>query len=160
AAGEIEAVIPLDAGPQLALAEDIAVALAVVGGNAGAQEVAFVVAGDFPGPNFGFEPKGGAGLARGGGSFAGSAEGGVRIGNAGKGRVDVGSGGAGTRNGCGLDETTGSNADALIFDRRWTVVGLRLVLRGFGRFHDLGTNAHVRAGDVDCGRFRAWSRGG
>src|SRR5262249_39842079 len=44
AAGKVEAVIPLNAGPQLTLAKYVAVALAVVGSYAGAQEIAFVVA--------------------------------------------------------------------------------------------------------------------
>ena len=51
-AGNIESAIELHASPQLPLAKDIAVALAVVGGHAGAEEIALVIGAHFGAGNF------------------------------------------------------------------------------------------------------------
>jgi len=74
AAGDGKTTIESGLRPQLALPENIAVALTIVGGGAGAEEVHFEVAGELSAADLGLGQHGGAGLASGENVFGNFAE--------------------------------------------------------------------------------------
>jgi len=90
----LETVRPGNVGPQLPLAEDIAVALAVVGSGAGPEEIAFIVASHLGAANRGFGQQREAGLPGGEVVLCHFAQRVTRVRNAVKWRVDVAAGSA------------------------------------------------------------------
>ena len=105
-ASKAQAVIQRHLAPELPLAQRIAVALAVIGGDGGGQEVRFVVARKFGTVGFAFSKHRDAGLPGRGVEFGHFAQVVSRERNAGEGRVDVCASSALAENGFGGEEST------------------------------------------------------
>ncbi len=134
AAANGEAVVESRLRPQLALTENVRVALAVVGSCARAEKVRFVVTGQIGGTNFCAEEQAEARLASGKVHFRELAERVALVRNGVEGRVDVGAESVLTIDGSRFDETARGESDALEADARGALVlGGGFVLRAGGR---------------------------
>src|SRR5262249_37761563 len=144
--GNIEPVVKLGAGPQLALAEHVAVALPVVRSGAGTEEVRFVVAGDLGAADLRLREQRRARLPRRAVILRRFVQRIVRIGNSGDWGGDVAAGGAAEEHCFGRDESARRNVDALELDRGWPVFGRLLrvgLLTGHRRLQNLVAGLEV-----------------
>src|SRR6266849_225963 len=158
-----ETVFPGHVGPYLPLAKHIAVALAVVGGGAGTEEIPFIIAAHLGAANRGLGQQRGAGLPGSEVVLGHLAQCVVGIRNSGEWCVDVAAGGAIAENRFGRDEAAGCNADALILDGGGAgFIGLfrfRL-FRGHGGLEDFVAGLQVADGGVERNGSRPHFRGG
>ena len=124
---QAQAIVKRHLRERLALAEHITVALPVVGGRPGAQEIRFVIPADLGAGQFSFYQQAHAAVPSREIQLRNFTEGVPRIGNARQRRVDVGAGRAAAEDSRRIQEASGRDIDALVLDRT------RPFFRGFLR---------------------------